>query len=244
MRKFLFAIAALAAGAALAYRYGLRPWVRSWGIVPEDVSAVLPGDEIVAEATTTETRSITIDAAPQTVWPWLVQMGFGRGGWYSYDPMDMSGTSSDAILPEFQTLAVGDVVPTHPGGGFLVKLLEPNRSLVLYSDTQMVQQEIAEARASGANSGTVAIEAKNMSGEASLPDFTATWAFVLEPLPSGRTRLIERFRVHFGESDQPWTRTLPLVGFGLFMLMRKQMLGIKRRAEAGGPVREAVAPRA
>ncbi len=69
-------------------------------------------------------------------------------------------------------------------------------------------------------------------------EFSATWAFILEELPSGQTRLIERFRVRFGETDKPWTRyTLPFMGFGVFVMMRKQLLGIKQRAEAvAGPI--------
>jgi hypothetical protein len=73
-------------------------------------------------------------------------------------------------------------------------------------------------------------------------DFAATWAFVLDPLPDGGTKLIERFRVRFGETDKPWTRyTLPVVGFGVFVMMRKQMLGIKQRAEAGSTALKAIA---
>ena len=69
-------------------------------------------------------------------------------------------------------------------------------------------------------------------------EFSASWAFVLDEQPDGRTRLIERFRVRFGETDKPWTRyTLPFMGFGVFVMMRKQLLGIKHRAEAeAGPI--------
>ena len=68
-------------------------------------------------------------------------------------------------------------------------------------------------------------------------EFAATWAFVLEDQPGGGTRLIERFRVRFGETNQPWARhTLPFVGFGLFVFVRKQLLNIKARAEGTAPV--------
>src|SRR3990172_10244978 len=83
-------------------------------------------------------RGRTIDAPPEAVWPWLVQMGYGRGGWYSYDAVDMKGASSATILPEHQSLAVGDLVPTDPGGGFVVKVVESEHALVLYVDPEVL----------------------------------------------------------------------------------------------------------
>ena len=74
---------------------------------------------------------------PADVWPWLVQMGFGRAGWYSYDQMNQKAPSADEIAPEWQTLAVGDTMPAHSAGGFVVKILEPERALVLYVDNEM-----------------------------------------------------------------------------------------------------------
>ena len=82
-----------------------------------------------------ETRGITIDAPPEAIWPWLVQMGYGEAGWYSYDQLDQRGTSATGINAAWQQLAVGDIVPTHPGGGFEVARFDPGRALVLRSDT-------------------------------------------------------------------------------------------------------------
>jgi hypothetical protein len=243
MRKLLVILAAVAGVAALTYRFAFLPWFRSWGVSPTDSARTLPGDDIIPGALTAETRVITINAPASSVWPWLVQMGFGRAGWYSYDPIDMSGTSANEIIPEYQSLAVGDVVPTHPGGGFLVKELDPGRSLVLYSDTEMVRQQAEAAAADPELASPANLQVTSAIMESTQPvDFAATWAFVLDPLPSGGTKLIERFRVRFGETDKPWTRyTLPMVGFGVFMMMRKQMLGIRQRAEGAAPVPEAVA---
>jgi proline iminopeptidase len=243
MRKLLFLLAAVAGAAALTYRFAVLPWFRTWGVNPADTARSLAGDEIIPGAVTAETRTITIDAPPAAVWPWLVQMGFGRAGWYSYDPIDMSGTSADDILPEHQTLAVGDLMPTHPGGGFLVKELDPGRSLVLYSDTDLVRQQAQAAAADPELATPANIQMTSAIMESTQPvDFAATWAFVLDPLPDGGTKLIERFRVRFGETDKPWTRyTLPVVGFGVFVMMRKQMLGIKQRAEAGSTALKAIA---
>ena len=109
----------------------------------------LPGDDVVAEPVASETRGITIDAPPEHVWPWLVQMGFGKAGWYSYDRLDQRGKSADGIVEAWQTLEVGDIVPTHPGGGFEVVEPRPGPGLVLRSDTALVTAQAeawAEAR--------------------------------------------------------------------------------------------------
>jgi len=149
MRKFIFALAAASAAAAVTYRYAVRPWWKSWGVTPAEATSALTGDDVIANANAGETRAITIDAPPVAVWPWLMQMGFGRGGWYSYDAMDMQGASSFKIVPELQDLNVGDLVPTFPGGGFVVSRLEPNRALVLYLDTDLVREQAEAAKAAG-----------------------------------------------------------------------------------------------
>jgi hypothetical protein len=124
-------------------------------------------------------------------------------------------------------------MPTHPGGGFLVRVLEAPRAMVLYSDTKLVRQQAEEAEVRTADDGPVNIRATGAFLETAQPsDFTASWAFVLEPSGSGTTRLIERFRVRFGQNDKPWLAvTMPMMGFGVFLMMRKQMLGIRSRAE-------------
>jgi hypothetical protein len=248
MRKLLFLLAAVAGAAALTYRYAFLPWFRTWGVVPGESARPLAGDEIIPNPNAGETRSILIDAPPASVWPWLVQMGFGRAGWYSYDPIDMSGTSSRRILPEHQSLAVGDLLPTHPGGGFVVRIIDPERALVVTADTASVQEQ-AEAYAQQLSAGEAEESPVNLKATEAIMagtqpmEFAASWAFVLEPAPRGGTKLIERFRVRFGETDKPWTRfTLPAVGIGVFMMMRKQMLGIKERAEGASVIAGTPAP--
>ena len=87
----------------------------------------MPGDEIIPEANTT-TRAITIRARPDDVWPWLIQIGYGRAGWYSYDWIDNDGRpSADRILPQYQDLEVGDQIVMVPGMGPRVRAIEPNR---------------------------------------------------------------------------------------------------------------------
>lgn len=239
LRRLIVALLALGGAGYAGYQLVLKPWWRRWGVVPDEAIAPLPGDEVVPDAMTSETRGITIDAPPAAVWPWLVQMGYGRGGWYSYDAVDMAGHSTDRILPEHQGLKAGDLVPTHPGGGFVVKLIDPEKALVLFADTSLMQEQPATDEAS------LNVRATGAVLERAQPtDFAASWAFVLEPLPGGRTRLLERVRARFGETDQPWQRyTMPLMGFGVFVMVRRQLLGIKQRAEQQPlPVPPEVAP--
>jgi hypothetical protein len=247
-RNIGIGIVAAGAAAVVGYRLVVRPWWRSWGASPEESGRALPGDEILVGGVTAETRAITIDAPPDAVWPWLVQMGFGRAGWYSYDAIDMAGNSSERIIPEHQDLTVGDVMPTHPGGGFVVKRIDPGRALVLYLDAELVKQQadaysvqLATDDAEGMPPNlkvTGAVMANTQPTE-----FAATWAFVLDDVGSGRTRLTERFRVAFGETDKPWTRyTLPMMGFGVFVMVRKQLLGIKARAEGASVIEAAPLP--
>jgi hypothetical protein len=211
----------------------VRPWWHRWGVDPEEAGRPLAGDEVVSNAPVSDTRGITIDAPPAEVWPWLVQMGFGRAGWYSYDALDMKGSSADRIVPGLQALAVGDVVPTHPGGGFEVRVLEPGRALVLYLDDGLVRSQAATA--GGADRTPANLQAGGaLMGAAQPSEFHASWAFVLEPIGEDRTRLIERLRIHFTGGDRPWTKvTLPWMGFGVFLMVRRQLIGIRDRVERG-----------
>ncbi|MFL5643343.1 MAG: hypothetical protein ACJ77U_09590 [Chloroflexota bacterium] len=210
-------------------------WRRMWGVDPSEAAKPLRGDDLVPVTTAVETRGITIDAPPEAVWPWLLQMGYGRGGWYSYDQLDMGGTSAVTLKPEWATLAVGDIMPTSPGTGFEVKAVEPGGSLVLFTDTALVESQAASAGPESVPPGLAATGA--FLGTAP-QDFSASWAFVLEPLDGGRTRLIERFRVRFGNGGPQFRIIGPIMGFGVFVMMRRQMLGIRDRA-----VLTAVAPR-
>lgn len=107
-RRPLVALAALASLAALAAHY--RAWHLAWGATETEASGPMPGDELLERAQFVATRAISIAAPPDRVWPWLVQVGFGRAGFYSYDLLDNLGRpSTEEILPGFQSPAVGDL---------------------------------------------------------------------------------------------------------------------------------------
>jgi hypothetical protein len=136
--------ARIAVGAATAgvgflavYLRFVRPWALRWGATEEEAVRSLPGDELVTKADYVATRAITIHAPPQEVWPWLVQIGSGRAGWYTYDRIDNAGVpSATEIIPELQQLQAGDLIPMVAGKdiGLRVKELEPHRRMLWWDE--------------------------------------------------------------------------------------------------------------
>jgi hypothetical protein len=128
--------ALLATGTAALWLYLRRgrAWVLHWGASAAEATAALPGDELVAEPAGLVTRAITIAAPPEAVWPWIAQIGQGRGGAYTYDWIEnllgLGMHSADRILPAFQHPAVGDVLMRTPSSEMRVQVLEPPQYLV------------------------------------------------------------------------------------------------------------------
>ena len=126
---------AAAAGVVAAVTLGVyvrwvRPRAFSWGATGEEAGRPMAGDELCPRPQLNATRAVTITAAPEDIWPWLVQWGWNRAGFYSYDLLDNLGRpSARQILPQFQQLAVGDWVPmggkTTPYTAYRVARLEP-----------------------------------------------------------------------------------------------------------------------
>jgi hypothetical protein len=133
----LLIVAAAVAAAILVYIFVIRPWHLRWGATDEEVSMPLPGDELApARPKLRDTHAITIHAPVAEVWPWLVQMGQGRGGFYSYTWLEnLVGCrmrNADRIVPEWQNLKVGDEIWLHPKAPPLkVLALEPERLILL-----------------------------------------------------------------------------------------------------------------
>jgi hypothetical protein len=130
-------VAAAGVGLLAAYTRLVRPWALRWGATKEEAARPLPGDGLVAKADYLATRAITIHAPPHDVWPWLVQIGSGRAGWYTYDRIDNAGVpSATEIIPELQQLAVGDLIPMVAGKdiGVRVKELEPERRMLWWDE--------------------------------------------------------------------------------------------------------------
>jgi hypothetical protein len=183
-----------------------RPWQLKWGATAEEVGRSLPGDEVVRIPTFNATRAVTVDAPPEAIWPWIVQIGFGRAGWYSYDLLDNFGHhSAERLLPEFQHIEVDDPIPMGPGEstGVWVKEVEPDRSILWWNKKSEL----------------------------------ATWVWKLDPMPDGSTRLVTRVRTRSSWRHPSTVIWMPLIEVADFPMMRKCLLGIKRRAEQLAEVR-------
>lgn len=125
-----------------------RPWQLHWGATEDEIRRAMLGDDIVAQPSFDATRAVTVRARPEHIYPWIVQMGLGRAGWYSYDWLDNLGRrSARGIVPHLQELEVGDLIPMSPGGkyGIWVKALEPN-SRVLWWDKRAYTTWLWEIR--------------------------------------------------------------------------------------------------
>jgi hypothetical protein len=192
-----------AAAGYLAYRKRFRDWHLHWGATPDEVERRLPGDELMEYPDVVSTRVISIDAPPSAVWPWLVQMGPGRGGAYTYDWIEnalrLGMHSADRVHPEWQHVEVGDTPSVKPGkeagpDAMRIRILEPEAALVSSSDNG-----------------------------------TWVWAFVLSRDGDG-TRLISRNRIKSGDSLGA-RLGLALMTPGSWVMERKMLTGIKGRAE-------------
>lgn len=108
----------------------VRPWHARWGATDEEVARAMPGDNIIPNAASS-TRAITIHSSPAALWPWLVQIGYGRAGWYSYDWIDNDGKpSARKVVRSLQHLEIGDVITMVPGMGPKVREVKPLRYFV------------------------------------------------------------------------------------------------------------------
>jgi hypothetical protein len=209
-------VAGALAGLAFVYYGFVRSWFLRWGATVAEFTEALPGDEFVLQPRTGSTRAITIRAPLESVWPWIAQMGQGRGGLYSYDWLEnLFGCdihSVDEIIPELQHVQVGDsirlVKENYPVDlVFSVAFVHPPRALVLRPPREP-EEVLAEGLA------------------------YSTWAFVLSRTPSGDTRLIVRWRTDFKPSPMGyfWWKYGPteLVNF---VMERKMLKGLRARAE-------------
>jgi hypothetical protein len=195
---------------AAAYVFGIRPWHLRWGANEEELAAWLPGDEIMPDADIQVTHAITIDAPPENVWKWLIQIGQDRGGFYSYDWIEnlfgLQIHNTDEIRPEWQELKVGDFVRgAHEGwmggkfdgkAGWFVVGMEPNRYLILRDEIEH-----------------------------------GSWVFILRPLDNGQTRLIVRVRGMRGDTFLKKMYSYGLLEPAHFLMERKMMLTLKEKAE-------------
>jgi hypothetical protein len=216
------------AGLAILNRLGSRR-----GATNDEVRQPIAGDELVPEAMLETTHGVTINAPAESIWPWLLQVGYHRGGWYAdskiteflfkylFEPIAPKDKkpeyrpSADRIMLEYQELRVGDIVPDGPPGTvrFIVKELEPNRQMVLYTD-QYHQAMVPES----------------FSTTWFQPISAFSWVFALKEIHPGETRLVLRARISF------WPRAIfPLLWLPLMLgeavFPNLMLSGIKQRVE-------------
>lgn len=187
----------------------VRPWHLRWGATADEVHGAMPGDDVVRRAQFIATRAVTVDAPPERVWPWIVQLGYGRAGFYTYDLIDNgSQRSAERILEEYQ----------HPSAGDLMPMFKELQGLAIaYTVTDFETDK-----------WMVWVHRPRPTEK---PDSTWTWR--LSPLPTGGTRLVTRMK-----QDYRWrTPGLAIFNFvlmemGDFAMERRMLKGIKRRAES------------
>jgi hypothetical protein len=191
----------LPAGLGVGTYPAWRRWCLTWGATQDEATGTLPGDELLEEASTVTTRAVSVEAPPEAVWPWLVQMGPGRAGAYTYDWIEnlfgLNMHSADAILPEFQDLKVGDEMPLGKSGPRMrVEILDRDHALVMRST-----------------------------------DGNWVWAFILVPDGEGSRLISRnRFKLP-GTGAATRLTYKYFMEPGSLVMERKMLLGIKERAE-------------
>jgi hypothetical protein len=204
------------AGAGLgAYLVLGRPRLRQWGATPDEVGRAYPGDHLLAGARTPTTMAASLPAPPEEVWPWLVQMGCDRAGWYSWDRLDNGGRpSADRIHPEWQGLLEGDRMMSTPDGAtwFTAAIVDEPRTLVLRADIELPSGH-----------------AFDPTGPLPRAFSEGVWGFHLRPIESGTaTRLVVRT---WGRSGpQPLMKVVDVcLGEPAHAIMQRRQLEILRR---------------
>lgn len=180
----------------------LQPWMNRWGATGAESNAVFPGDELLAQPVRFFNRVISIQAGADKIFPWLVQLGADKGGFYSYTTIEKlincPIVNADRIHPEWQNLKVGDLVrmcvnePAPPP--YIVAQILPNRALIL----------------------------GHKDGE----KWVDVWQFVIQPQSAAASRLVIRTRTMM--SGGFWEVIHP----GVFLMETGMLRGIKHRAEA------------
>jgi hypothetical protein len=200
-------VALVLTGAAALSVVTLRWSALHWGATTEESRDHLPGDEIVPDPGLVATRAITIEAPPEDVWSWLVQIGADRGGFYSYDRLEnLAGCrlhSADSVVEDWQHLAPGDVVRLHPKVALTVASVDPGRSLVLHAAPTPDDPKAAP--------------------------YDFTWSFVMRRHPHRATRLVTRERFAYTHRWSPLL--VEPVSAASSVMSRKMLRGIRDRSE-------------
>ena len=200
-----------------------------------EFNKTFPGDELIPNPRKIITHSVTINAPPENIWPWLIQLGAGRAGWYSYDKIDNGGVpSARKIIPELQHIEAGNIMPAVPKSedSFLVWEVDPFKTLILVVPIMAASEE------------------RDVLKRMKSP-LRVSWILHLEPVQSGITKLISHGRISpdwlYSVSDSPtklfieqvyklfskmpWPLMQPFALAGHYIMESRMLKGIKWRAE-------------
>ncbi len=212
----LFRLLGAIAGAGLVYALFIRPWHLTWGASEVEARFPFPGDDMLPNPKLKATHAVTINAPADRVWPWIVQMGQGRGGFYSYqwleNLMGLEMRNACEVQAAMQNLQEGDVMPLAPDGfGATVAVLDCDSDLVLFGDTRHDRLVPPPPGRNGY--------------------FKIVWGWHLREIDATTTRLIERWRAGWNDSPLNFLFMRVFMEPTAFLMERKNLLGIKERAE-------------
>lgn len=202
LARFL-AVLALVGIILTAYMIWARPYQLNWGATSVEINESMPGDERRGEPMFLATRAITINDTPENIWPWLIQMGYGRAGYYAYDIIENLGSergiqSADSILPEFQNFTIGDVVPISRVAHLSFYAIEPNEYMVWSEE----------------------------NGE-----FPGAFTWALYPIDKNHTRLVSRIGWNYHWSEPTVLALDIFTEFTDHLAIREILQGVKGRVE-------------
>jgi hypothetical protein len=209
IRRILLALILATAAMVTANLFLLWPWMQTWGATKEEINAGLPGDDLVSGANIRTTKGITIQASPEQIYPWLLQLGVDRGGMYSYDRLEnlfgLNVHTAEQIFPAYQDVQVGDFwrftpkeYVLNPGPGLYVRRLIENEAVILCFGMENKPEESC----------------------------FDSWQFVLVPQEDGATRLLLRSNMAI-KPELP----IKLTYYIQFIMERKMLLTLRERAE-------------
>ncbi|WP_416839874.1 hypothetical protein [Haloferax sp. DFSO52] len=196
--------------AGVAYWTVVRPRMMNWGATPTEVRRPLAGDALLPEPDAESTMAISIDAPPEDIWPWLRQLGQGRGGFYSYEWAEnlvgLDIHNADEIIAEYQAISIGDPVrlgtpERYPDAILEIAAFSPERALVLQTPGRPPQW---------------------------------VWSFVLDPVSETETRLVVRSRIRLPNNPVARVASQSVLDPVAFVMTRGMLRGIKERVESVG----------
>ena len=213
--KRVWQLVNLVGGVTTLYLMVIRPWHLKWGAARDEVDRLLPGDDLIPDPKINATHAIMINAPIERVWPWIAQIGQGRGGFYSYEAienaMGLDIHNADRVLPEYQQPQVGRKMPFAEGFAVPYAIVDAPRTLVVHGDTR---------------AGSVTMPGLRPGDYAAM-----LWGWHLAAIDDHTTRLVERWQADYGSGLMNTLIYRLFMEPGAFVMQRKMLLGIKHRAE-------------